>query len=297
MSSLIKLGPPEIVKTFEAFYFKALSNIDFRSIYQKIGNIGPDDFLGFVVKAPAYPPLYILNQMQGLVVMGIVSNVKELTRRFASEEIMTPPVFLELYRDLFRPYTDVLPEKQHVKCFYTLLGKEMINLPPFATLGQEKTVKSLLMRESVQGHEKMLVAGFFSEEAMENLLGAYEKWHGKGLRFDFEDDLAGLSLKFPKESSPKYALNEYRMISELIKQLLIEWFPHLFEPGEVGLAFPDNTYTLMSIRLLFKNLPKLLVSLNSFIAQYHSVLDLCAKTLSEQLRSGLRFFDRTDTIS
>ncbi len=253
--------------------------------------------MGFVVKAPGYPPLYLMNQMQGPVVIGLGSNVRELFRRFGSEEITTPRFFLELYRDLFRAYTEVLPEKQNVKCFYTRLGSDIINLPSFAILGQEKTAKTLLMRESVQGHEKMLVAGFFSEEALENLLGAYERWHSKGYRFDFEDDLTGLSLRFPKEAAPKYALNEYRMISKLVKQLLIEWFPHFFESGEIGLVFPENTMTLINFCLSFKNLPKLLVSLNSFIAQYHSVLDHCAKSLSEQLRSGLRFFERSDAIS
>jgi len=143
----------------------------------------------------------------------------------------------------------------------------------------------------------MRVDGFFAEEALDNLLGAYEKWHNKGYRFDFEDDVTGLSLRFPKEATPKYPLNEYRMISKLIKQLLIEWFPHFFEPGEVSMVFPDNTMTLVNFCLLFKNLPKLLVSLNSFIAQYHSVLDHCAKSLSEQFRAGLRFFERSDTIS
>jgi len=296
MGSLIKLGPPEILKAFEVFYVKALSNIDFHSIYQKIGKRGSEDYLGFVVSAPAYPPLYILSQRQGPVVIGLGSNVRELIRKYGSAEMSTPPFFFDLYRELFRAYTDTLPEKGQVKCFYSILGGEMVNVPSFAFLGQEKTSKTLLMRESVQGHEKMLVAGFFSEEAMGNLLGAYEKWHGKGYRFDFEEDLAGLSLKFPKEATPKYALNEYRLISKLIKQLLIEWFPHLFEPREIGLVFPDNTYTLMSIRLLFKNLPKLMVSLSPFLAQFHSVLDLCAKTLSEQLHAGLRFFERTDTL-
>ena len=65
MGSLIKLGPPEILKAFEVFYVKALSNIDFHSIYQKIGKRGSEDYLGFVVSAPAYPPLYILSQRQG----------------------------------------------------------------------------------------------------------------------------------------------------------------------------------------------------------------------------------------
>jgi hypothetical protein len=297
MSSLVKLGPPSIVTTLEAFYTKAILNIDFRSLYTKIGSIGTFEFLGFIIKAPGFPPLYILNTIQSPVLIGLYSNTKDIFQRYCPFEMALPPFFYDLYRDTFKHYREPLPEKGKVKCYYFTIGQDMVSFPSFAVIGQEKIAKGLMMKESIHGNEKMLLAGFFSEEAMMQLLTAFEKWNDKDVRFDFDQDLAIVSLRFSKDFKLRYSMEEYRTIAALIRKMIYEWYPGFFDLEETTPSFPDSTQQLVGFSLPFRNFARLLVNFNVFYLHFQSALDHISRYLSEQIKPVFAFFGNPNEIS
>lgn len=295
MGTMVKLGPPNIIAVLESFYTQAVHNIDFKNLYSRVVNREEFQYLGFLVKSAYLPPLYILTNINGPIILGIASNFKEAFHKHDVFKMPIPPVLFELYRNIFKSFSEPLPEMQKTDCFYFTMANEVINFPSFTVLGQEKTSKHLMMRESVRGNEKVTVAGFFSEEALGNLLNAFEKWNEKGVRYDFENDLAMISLKVSKEKKNRYNTLELKYIAQLIKQMCVEWFPDFFEKKESFQTFPDINQMLVSFTISFKNLAKFLLNSNIFFSQFNSVLENTARLFLEQLRPNLVFFESQNT--